>query len=98
MTISDFESAPAWTKVMASISVLNQKTYYGEYHRFIYEMQTVEVVLDDSFVAVLLLIERMPTMFFPIAVTIQVRNDEPVYESGQRGLVEKNSALFNWHG
>jgi hypothetical protein len=83
MTIPDFESAPTRTKMVASVSVLNEETHDGQRRQIIDQAQGVDVVLDDSLVTVLLFIKRMPTVFFPIAIPIEVRNDEPVYESGQ---------------
>ena len=83
MAIPDFDCAPTRTGVMATITPLEKENYDGQRHQFIGQVQRVNVVLDDSLLPVRLFSERMLTMLFPIAVTVQIGNDQPVYKTEQ---------------
>lgn len=94
MTCSDFPPAPAGAAMMTAIAVFKEKTDDFEHGEIAVQIKAIHVVTQDPFIAMRGFAEGMTTILSEEAITIEVRDHQPIDEPEQRRLIEEDAALL----
>ena len=98
MTGPDSHAAAARTIVMAAVSVFEKKTDDGQCGEFVAQVERIDIVPQDALISMVRFIKRMAPVRLEVAVPIEIRDNQPVHEPEQRGILKQDPPLLDGYG
>ena len=97
MTPPDDLTAPTGASMVTTIPMLEKKGNDCQCSHIVFQVQPLDVVLDDAFRPVLLFAKGVLAMSLPMAIAVEVRDYQSVYKAQQRRLLTKDPAFLDRH-